>query len=146
MTIEDIQLICKKLNGVTEDIKWGDHLCFNIGGKMFLVTAPDQVPPSASIKVSDDDFDVLTSKEGVIPAPYMAKHKWVFLEDINTFTRKQWEQYIPQAYRLIVAKLPAKTQRSLGLLVEGLLVDEKKPNKTAKTKSIKKPAAKRKQL
>jgi hypothetical protein len=26
---------------------------------MFLVTAPDQVPPSASIKVSDQEFETL---------------------------------------------------------------------------------------
>ena len=47
MTIEDIQEICGKYPGVTEDIEWQDHLGFNIGGKMFLITAPDAVPCSA---------------------------------------------------------------------------------------------------
>jgi hypothetical protein len=36
MNSEDLQGICEKLKGVTEDIKWEDHLCFNVGKKMFL--------------------------------------------------------------------------------------------------------------
>ena len=115
MTIEEIQTICKKLKGVTEDTKWEDHLCFNVGQKMFLVTAPDQVPPSASIKVSDEAFVELPLREGFIPAPYMARHKWIKLDDINLLTKKQWEFYIKEAYSLIASKLPAKTRKQLGI-------------------------------
>jgi hypothetical protein len=42
MQIEDLQKICKSFHGVTEDIKWENHLCFNVGEKMFLITAPDK--------------------------------------------------------------------------------------------------------
>jgi predicted DNA-binding protein (MmcQ/YjbR family) len=115
MSIEEIQKICSRLNGVTEDIKWENHLCFNIGGKMFLVTAPDSVPPSASLKVSDEDFESLPSREGIIPAPYMARHKWIKLESINLFSKKEWDHYIKQAYDIVASKLPAKTQKSIGL-------------------------------
>ena len=118
MDIEEIQSICMKLEGVTEDIKWENHLCFNIGGKMFLVTAPDNFPVSASIKVSDEDFIELPSKKGIIPAPYMARHKWVFLEDISLWTKKQWTHYIQQAYQLVAAKLPARKRKELGLAAE----------------------------
>jgi len=33
MNIEDVQSLCKQLPDVTEDIKWGSDLCFNVGGK-----------------------------------------------------------------------------------------------------------------
>jgi predicted DNA-binding protein (MmcQ/YjbR family) len=115
MSIEEIQSICEKLKGVTEDIKWEDHLCFNIGGKMFLVTAPDRVPHSASFKVNEKDFGELTAKEGFIPAPYLARYKWVHVDDINRLNKKQWEYYINQSYELIAAGLPAKTKKSIGL-------------------------------
>jgi predicted DNA-binding protein (MmcQ/YjbR family) len=115
MTIEEIQTICEKLNGVTSDIKWGDHLCFNIGGKMFLVTAPDGVPPSASIRVSDEEFENLPQREGIIPAPYMARNKWVKLDNINLFSRKQWEFYIYEAYKIVGSKLPLKIQKQIGI-------------------------------
>lgn len=115
MTIEDIQKICKSLPHVTEDIKWENHLCFCIGEKMFLVTGPDQFPVSASIKVSDEEFDELSAREGLQPAPYLARYKWVHMDDINRLSKKEWEQYIREAYQLIAAKLPAKTRKQLGI-------------------------------
>jgi predicted DNA-binding protein (MmcQ/YjbR family) len=130
MTIEEIQLICEKLPGVTQDIKWENHLCFNVGEKMFLVTAPDGVPPSASIKVSDEEFENLIFFEGIIPAPYMARHKWVHLDTINRFSKKQWQFYIPQAYYLVASKLSVKIQKNLGLLKSDTpQSSSKKPNK-----------------
>lgn len=115
MSIEEIQTICKNLPAVTEDIKWEDHLCFNIGGKMFLVTAPDSVPASASFKVADEDFEALAAREGFMPAPYMARYKWVHLDNITRLSAREWEQYISGSYRLIAGKLPKKLRRELGL-------------------------------
>ena len=113
MTIEDIQLICEAFAGTTEDIKWENHLCFNVGGKMFLVTAPDSIPHTASIKVSDEDFELLIQREGITPAPYLARYKWVHLDDINRFSKQEWEQYAKQAYEIIYAKLPAKAKKEI---------------------------------
>jgi predicted DNA-binding protein (MmcQ/YjbR family) len=116
MTIEDLQKICRKLNGVTEDIKWEDHLCFNVGGKMFLVTAPDRIPHSASFKVSDECFEEVCNWEGFIPAPYMARHKWAHLDDISRLNKKQWEEFIKQSYNLVASKLSAKLKKELGVV------------------------------
>lgn len=115
MTIEEIQEICKGLKGMKEDIKWEDHLCFNVGDKMFLVTAPDAVPISASFKVGDEEFDELSAKKGFMPAPYLARYKWVHLDDISRLSKKQWEKYIKQSYRLIGSKLPGKLKKEFGL-------------------------------
>lgn len=115
MTIEELQFICKKFKGVTEDIKWEDHLCFNVGDKMFLITSPDAVPVSASFKVRDEEFDELSSKNGFMPAPYLARYKWVHIDDIKRLSKKQWEQYAKLSYDLVASKLPAKAKKSLGL-------------------------------
>lgn len=115
MTVEEIQAICQAFKGVTQDIKWQDHLCFNVGDKMFIVTSPDSVPVSASFKTSDEEFDELSAREGFQPAPYMARHKWVFMDDISRLSYKQWEHYARLAYELVAAKLPAKTRKQLSL-------------------------------
>lgn len=113
MTIEELQEIAKGFPGLTYDIKWEDHLCFNVGGKMFLVTAPDNVPVTASLKVSDEDFEKLTQQQGIIPAPYLARYKWIFVDDINRFSRKEWQHLLQQAYQLVYDKLPAKIKKQL---------------------------------
>jgi predicted DNA-binding protein (MmcQ/YjbR family) len=115
MTIEDLQTICYQLPGVTQDIKLGEHLCFNVGGKSFLFTHPDGVPSSASFKVPDEDFEEVSSKEGLQPHPYIARYKWVLVRDISSLTLKEWEFYIKQSHRLIAAKLPLKVKKSIGL-------------------------------
>jgi predicted DNA-binding protein (MmcQ/YjbR family) len=114
MGIDDLQKICKSFKGVTEDIKWENHLCFNIGGKMFMITSPDNFPPTATFKVSDEDFETLQEKDGLSPAPYMARYKWIFADDINRLTTKEWKHYAQQSYNLVYEKLPAKLKKQIG--------------------------------
>jgi predicted DNA-binding protein (MmcQ/YjbR family) len=112
MTIEQIQKACKSFEDVTEDIKWETHLCFNIGGKMFLITSPDESPITASFKASEETFNELIEREGFIPAPYLARHKWVKVDDINRLNSKEWKQYLSASYELVKAKLPKKKSTS----------------------------------
>jgi predicted DNA-binding protein (MmcQ/YjbR family) len=116
MVIEDIQNICKTLPAVTEDIKWEHDLCFNVGHKMFLVVDIDNTPMSASFKVTDDEFEELTTKEGFKPAPYLARHKWVHVDDIKRLSKSEWEKYINQSYQLIKSKLSKKKLKELGIV------------------------------
>lgn len=115
MSIEDLQEICYRLPGVTQSIKLYDHLCFEVGGKGFLYTFPDSVPPHAEFKVPDEEFEEMIARDGVEPHPYVARYKWVFVADIDSLSRKEWEHYIRQSYDLIAAKLPKKTRKAIGL-------------------------------
>jgi predicted DNA-binding protein (MmcQ/YjbR family) len=115
MTIETIQTICQQLPGVTEDLKLGHHLCFNVGGKTFLFTGPDSVPATASVKVPDEDFEETLQKECFSPQAYIGRYKWVHIADISCLTHQEWEFYIKQSYRLIAEKLPGKIKKEIGL-------------------------------
>lgn len=113
MEISDLQAICEALPGTTLDIKWEDHLCFNVGAKMYLVTSPDQIPHTASFKVTDEEFDELCAREGCMPAPYLARYKWVFVDDISRFGKTEWSRIITQSYNLIFSKLPARIKKEI---------------------------------
>ncbi|HTA82050.1 MAG TPA: MmcQ/YjbR family DNA-binding protein [Bacteroidia bacterium] len=107
MYIEDIRAFCKKLPQVTEDVKWGNDLCFCIGGKMFCV-APLKGELTLSFKVQDEEFDELSTRPGFVPALYVARYKWVLLQDVSVLKRKELEGYIKQSYELIRSRLPKK--------------------------------------
>lgn len=115
MTVEDIQQICNSLPAVTEDIKWGNDLVFSVGGKMFCVAGLNQSPVSASFKVTDEEFEEMCVRPGFKPAPYVAKYKWVWVEDINRMKKAEWKQFLKQSYELVKEKLPAKQKKLLGL-------------------------------
>ena len=112
MDIEALRAICKKLPAVTEDIKWGNDLCFCIGKKMFCV-AGLQTPTSVSFKVKDDEFDEMSSRPGMEPAPYVARYKWVLVTDLNALTKKQWDHYVRQSYELVKSRLPKNILKTL---------------------------------
>lgn len=107
MNIEQLQKICNNLPAVKEDIKWGHDLCFLIGDKMFCVTGLEG-PLKVSLKVKDEEFEELCSTPGIVIAPYVGRYKWVLIEDVNVFSKKEWEHYIRQSYELIKAQLPKK--------------------------------------
>ena len=111
---------CKALAGATYDVKWGKDECYSVGGKMFAVIGPGSAHPgpkdsawSIGFKVDDNRFLELTDIEGIIPAPYMAKHKWVLVQDPKALTDVELKALIVRSHALIVAKLPKKVQAAL---------------------------------
>ena len=114
MNIETLRDYCRSLPAVTEDVKWGHDLCFSVAKKMFCVAALDG-PLTVSFKVKDEEFDELSNSPGIRPAPYVARYKWVLVEEVSRLSRKEWEHYIRQSYDLVRAKLPKKVARQHGL-------------------------------
>jgi predicted DNA-binding protein (MmcQ/YjbR family) len=115
MSIEEIQNICRQLPGVTEDIKWEHDLVFSVGEKMFCVVGLDQSPTTASFKVRDEEFEEICNRPGFKPAPYVAKYKWVWIEDINKMKKADWKKYLQQSHELVKNKLSLKLRKRLGL-------------------------------
>src|ERR1700741_647868 len=114
MNIETLRDFCRALPAVTEDIKWGHDLCFSVAAKMFCVAALDG-PLSVSFKVKDDEFDELSTSPGIRPAPYVARYKWVLVEEPDSLSRKEGEHYIKQSSDLVRSKLAKKVARQHGL-------------------------------
>jgi predicted DNA-binding protein (MmcQ/YjbR family) len=114
MDIEWLRKISLSLPGTAEDIKWGNDLCFTVATKMFCVAALD-APHSVAFKVPEDDFDEMIALKEFIPAPYMARAKWVKLHEPDQISKKELERYIIQSYDLVKKKLPMKTRKELGI-------------------------------
>lgn len=114
MDIEQLREICNKNPSVTEDIKWGNDLCFLVASKMFCVAGLEQ-PLTVSFKATPEEFEELTNRPGIIPAPYMARYHWVHITDVNVFTKKEWLDYTRQSYNLVKEKLSKKVRAEYGL-------------------------------
>ena len=115
MTIEDLQKFCLSLPAATADVKWGNDLCFSVGGKMFCASSLE-TPLQIAFKVSEEEFEELSVTDGFIPAPYMARAKWVMVTKPSKLNKKDWESYIRNSYELIKSKLTTKLKKELGLV------------------------------
>jgi predicted DNA-binding protein (MmcQ/YjbR family) len=106
MTLDGLRQICRALPGATEDVKWGQDLCFCVGGKMFAAVNLEP-PHQLGFKCTPEGFAELTEREGIIPAPYLARAMWVQESQLGaTIERRELEPLLRSAYELIVAKLP----------------------------------------
>lgn len=113
MNLTRLRELCLSFPGATEQIQWGADLVFKVGGKMFCAACTEVAPNVMSFKCDDEEFAELCERDGVIPAPYLARAKWVALERWETLEDRELKPLIEKAYVLIKEKLPRKTQAEL---------------------------------
>ena len=103
--IEVIRRMCRALPGSTEDVKWGADLVFSVGGKMFTVVCLDP-PHTVAFKCTPDAFAELVERDGIIPAPYLARAMWVQERAADVLERRELQVLLKASYELVVAGLP----------------------------------------
>jgi predicted DNA-binding protein (MmcQ/YjbR family) len=130
---------CISMPNATENLQWGDHLCFKIGGKLFAILPLGPEGTRLTFKASEESFAELVEVEGIIPAPYLARAKWVALERLNALRDDELRDLLSESYRLVVEKLPAKKRQQLSARTP---VPVQKVKRAAKSKRV--SAAKRK--
>jgi len=116
MNLKAVQKFCASLPAATSDIKWGADLVYSVGAKMFAVACNDtEGKPTVSFKVDEDRFLELTDREGFIPAPYLARVKWVQIVDLKKVGDAEMKALLTRSHELVAAKLPRSTRAKLGL-------------------------------
>lgn len=117
MTRDEFDKFCRALPKATNVVQWGGASVWKIGGKIFAVAnswGPGE-GQKLSFKCSDMSYDLLRQQKGVIPAPYLARAKWVQVEKPKALSDKDLKAYIETAYRLVAKKLTKATKAELGL-------------------------------
>ena len=113
MNIDWVRELCLSLPGTTEEEVWENDLTFKVAGKMFAHSVLIPAPVWLSFKASEENFAELVERQGVIPAPYLARAKWIALETKDALSAEELERLLRESYSMVVAKLPAKTRNSL---------------------------------
>ncbi|MEO8102996.1 MAG: MmcQ/YjbR family DNA-binding protein [Betaproteobacteria bacterium] len=116
MNVAGVKKFCAGLPGVTGDIKWEVDLVYSVGGRMFCVAFTDrQGKQTVSFKVDDDLFLQYTDREGFIPAPYLARAKWVQVIDLKKVADAELKSLIRRSHELVALKLTKKRRAELGI-------------------------------
>jgi predicted DNA-binding protein (MmcQ/YjbR family) len=114
MDIEFVRRFCHTLPATTEDIQWGDALLFRIGRKIYIMASLDAAASvRLSFKCTPEEFAELTERDGIIPAPYLARYHWVALERWDALPAAELKRRIRDSYELVRDKLPAKVRASI---------------------------------
>ena len=117
MTREEFDAFCSGLPATTNVIQWGNASVWKVGGKIFAICShwgPGE-EQKISFKCSDMSYRVLCEQPDIIPAPYLARAKWVQLASSRAMDDDEIRSYVTQAHKIITGKLTRALRRDLGL-------------------------------
>ena len=113
LDLEWLRDSCLAFPAATEQLQWGDHLLFKVGGKMFAITSLVPSPVVLSLKTSAESFAELTERPNIIPAPYLARASWIALETSEALSRSELAELLRASYDLVFLKLPKSAQSKI---------------------------------
>ena len=113
MELEQLWAFCRSLPGVTDQIQWGEDRVFKVGGKMFACSGL-KADSRYSFKVDDERFLEMTDQPGIVPAPYLARARWVQIEPSECqLGEPELKQLMARSHALVMSKLTKKLQREI---------------------------------
>ena len=121
MDNERIRDICMALPHARETLNWGQVLVYwvgdrEIGGKMFALTNADGGEDVVlSFHCGAERYYELLEREGICPAPHLARAHWVAVERWDALRAREFEEELGRAHALIYEKLPKRTKDLLAL-------------------------------
>jgi predicted DNA-binding protein (MmcQ/YjbR family) len=104
--VESIRDYCLSFPHATENLQWGDDLCFKIAGKIFAIVSLDN--PRMCFKCTPETFAELIEREYIHPAPYVGRYKWVMLDQLDALRWDELKDLIRQSYEMVVVKARGK--------------------------------------
>ena len=110
MNVDFVRDHCLSFPNAKESLQWGETLCFKVGGKIFAMLSLDEIPPHLSLKTTGERFAELTEIEGIVPARYVGRYKWITLERLNVLSAREIRELIQNSYDMVIQKTPAKKQ------------------------------------
>jgi predicted DNA-binding protein (MmcQ/YjbR family) len=149
MDAESARAFLLKLPHVVETQQWGDNLVFwvgdkAIGGKMLCVLDLDGGDHGViSYSAGPERYAELLEREGLVPAPYMARIHWVAAERWSAWRNAEWERELRAAHAITLAKLPKRTRDVLAMSATAREKLVRERRKLLQQKALKKSAGKK---
>src|ERR1019366_7354884 len=101
--VDWIRELCLSFPDATEKLQWGGNLCFKVRGKIFaIVDLSERSLAPITLKCAPEQFHDLLEIEGIAPAPYVGRYKWILLENSNILPSDELEALIRQSYGLVM--------------------------------------------
>jgi predicted DNA-binding protein (MmcQ/YjbR family) len=110
MNVDSVRGYCLSFPQAEEKLQWGETLCFKVQGKIFAMLSLDSVPPSLCFKCTPEEFAELCEQEGIRPAPYVGRYKWVLAERLDVLRDEELQGLIWQSYQMVKAKSKGKAK------------------------------------
>lgn len=127
MKADEIRKYCLTFPDATENLQWGDDLCFKIRGKIFAIVGLDN--PRLCFKCAPEVFAELIEREDIHPAPYVGRYKWVMVDRLDALAASEIRELIGQSYSMVAANTPKTSRNTKKKAVNARKVPQKRSKK-----------------
>jgi len=136
MNVDSVRAYCLSFPQARETLQWGETLCFKVAGKIFAMLSLASVPPSLCFKCTPERFAELCEVEGIRPAPYVGRYKWVLLERLDVLSDEEIGDLISQSHEMVAPKGKSKRRGNVEGQIKKLKPQTKqRPRRKLKAKS-----------
>src|SRR5438445_12259947 len=104
MDVDVLLELFSSLSGATENLQWEEELFFKVRGKIFAMVGLGSVPQRLTFKCKPETFAELAEREGIVPAPYVGRYKWVQLERLDALPDIELKSLVRESYDMVAAK------------------------------------------
>src|SRR4030095_15790897 len=101
MDVDALRHLCLSFPQAKEKLQWGENLCFKVGGKIFAILNLGSMPQGLCFKCGPQRFVELLEQEGIVPAPYLGRYKWVLLQSLDVLADVELEELLSQSYQMV---------------------------------------------
>jgi predicted DNA-binding protein (MmcQ/YjbR family) len=136
--VEWIRDLCGSLDEVSENLQWGETLCFKLRGKLFAMVDLSQGKLAPVIlKSAPEKFPELVETEGIYPAPYVGRYKWIQLANSNVLPAADLEALIRESYDLVAKKVHKRNANKKNAPKKNAAKKKAAPKRTPRKRSTK---------
>lgn len=117
MTHDEFNAFCAALPATSHVVQWGGSHVWKVGDKVFAIGGQAESAPAYSFKVSDLAFEMLKTRPGLRPAPYLASRgmKWIQHYAKPGLADRELRDYLRQSHVIVARGLTKTKCRELGL-------------------------------
>jgi predicted DNA-binding protein (MmcQ/YjbR family) len=110
MNVDSVRAYCLSFPQASENLQWGEELCFKVVGRIFAVLSLGSVPQSLCFKCTPEKFAEVCEQEGITPAPYVGRYKWVLLKRLDALGDREVKDLIRHSYQMVTSKTRSKSK------------------------------------
>lgn len=112
MNLDSLRELCLSVPQATENLQWGEELCFKVSGKLFAIVSLARVPQRLTLKCDPEKFAEITEREGIVPAAYVGRYKWITLENLDALPDSELADLIRESYAMVATKKKRSASKS----------------------------------
>ncbi len=118
MDADRFRRLALSLPHALETMQWGGKIVFwvgdkAIGGKMFAIADPEAVRGGsalASFSAGPERYHGLLEREGLIPAPHLARIFWIAATEWDALTTVEWREQLSAAHGRTLSRMTPRTR------------------------------------